>query len=82
MKLSLESMQVLFDEYHLTAREVEIIRLLLLRVVTVDALAARMGLTPGTVRQYLRVLYAKFHVNSKIEILVELADRGLLNKPK
>ena len=78
MELSVESMEKLIEEYNLTSRELHMIQLILRRNVSNSDIAKKVGLTNSTIRQYLHILYAKFRVNSKLEVILELADRGFL----
>jgi DNA-binding CsgD family transcriptional regulator len=52
--------------FHLSAREVEILVLILDGVSTNGELAARMGLTVGTVKMYVHQLLSKLGVPDKL----------------
>ena len=61
----------------LTAREIEVLRLLADGLGT-PALAAKLGLSPATVRNHIQRLLAKLGVHNRLEALVYGARHGLI----
>ncbi len=58
----------------LTSREIDVLRLLADGLLYKE-IAAHMGISMDTVRQYLRNIYAKLHVNSRTEAVVKFLGR-------
>jgi DNA-binding NarL/FixJ family response regulator len=55
---------------HLSKRETEVIRLLPEGLGN-KQIAARLGLSTETVRAYLKTVYAKLHVHSRLEAVLK-----------
>ena len=55
-------------QYHLTARETEVVQLLVLGLASKE-IAARMGISPNTVKVFLRLAMVKMGVSSRSGIM-------------
>lgn len=64
----------------LSAKEVEILTVFG-RGLTYAETATALGLTPNTVRDYVRKIYAKLNVHSRSEALFEAASLGVMAPP-
>ncbi len=76
MKLTEESRKELTREYRLSPREAQLVDLILEGVDSNAELGERLGIQPGTAKQYLHVLYAKLGVNSKTKLIVAVFEAG------
>lgn len=65
------------DEEVLTAREMDVLRLLG-RGLCVSEAAHTLGLTPHTVAGYVKTVYRKLNISSRAEAALEAARRGLV----
>jgi len=65
------------EEAFLTAREVDVLRLLG-RGLRVGEAARVLGLTPHTVAGYVKTVYRKLNISSRAEAAVEAVRRGLV----
>jgi DNA-binding NarL/FixJ family response regulator len=65
-------------DQQLTARELEVLSLLA-EGYSYENVAARIGITVNTVRNYVRSIYEKLHVHSKSEAVSKALRAGLLH---
>jgi DNA-binding NarL/FixJ family response regulator len=55
--------------HSLTPREMDIVRLLLDKIVSVDAIAKKLGVSPNTVKNHFQKIFQKTKTNAKAELL-------------
>ena len=65
------------DEANLTAREIDVLRLMGRGLRTGEA-ARVLGLTPHTVAGYVKTVYRKLNISSRAEAAIEAVRRGLV----
>ena len=65
------------DEANLTAREIDVLRLMGRGLRTGEA-ARVLGLTPHTVAGYVNTVYRKLNISSRAEAAIEAVRRGLV----
>jgi DNA-binding NarL/FixJ family response regulator len=61
----------------LTKREIEVLRLVA-KGLTNGQIAQRLGISPVTVSSYLRSIYSKLRVNSRLGAMRYAIDKGML----
>jgi DNA-binding NarL/FixJ family response regulator len=66
---------------HLGARELEVLRLAA-RALTADQIAARLGISPHTVRTHLKNTAAKLGAHSRLETVLRASKAGLIELPE
>jgi DNA-binding NarL/FixJ family response regulator len=65
------------DEYPLTVREVDVLRLIA-KGYKGPEVATILSLTPSTVSSYIREIYRKLGISSRAEAAMEANRRGLV----
>ncbi|MHC4753358.1 MAG: response regulator transcription factor [Planctomycetota bacterium] len=76
MNLSKKQLDYIKKQYRLTNRETQILELILQGIQSNAKIANELGLSEGTIKQYNRVLYAKFQASSKLEIAIKVLSPG------
>jgi DNA-binding NarL/FixJ family response regulator len=74
MKLSTKQLEQIKKQYRLSPRETQIVELILQGVDSNSEIAKRLGLSTGTVKQYVHVLFARFHINSKTNLVIKIFE--------
>lgn len=69
------------DGEALTARELEVLSIFS-RGLTYEETASALGISPNTVRDFVKKIYAKLKVHSRSEALFEALSLGLLDGPR
>jgi DNA-binding CsgD family transcriptional regulator len=64
-------------EHGITPRELVVLRLLA-QALTADAMARRLGLSPGTVHKHVQSLYRKLRTNDRVATVIRAQNLGLL----
>ena len=59
------------ETFHLTAREQEVLQQLVAEGLTTKEIAARMGISPNTVKAFLRLIMVKMGVNTRSGIVAK-----------
>jgi DNA-binding NarL/FixJ family response regulator len=72
MNLTKKKLEAIKQKYRLTNRETQILKLILQGIQSNAKIANKLGLSEGTIKQYNRVLYAKFQASSKLEIAIKV----------
>jgi len=62
--------------YGLSPREMEIVVLLLNGVDSNKEIADKLGVTVGTAKHYLHILFCKIRVNSKLKAVIQVTEKS------
>jgi len=73
MLITKKEFAALQKNYGLTARELEVVKLLFNGVDSNKDIAERMGITVGTARNYAHTIFIKLKVESKLQAVVKLS---------
>ncbi|MHC4206960.1 MAG: response regulator transcription factor [Planctomycetota bacterium] len=74
MKLTKKQLEQIKTQYRLSPRETQVVDLILQGVDSNAELAKSLGLTIATIKQYVHVLFAKFHINSKTNLVIKIFE--------
>ena len=74
MQLTKKQLDAIKEQYKLSPRETQIVELILKGVDSNAEIAENLGLSTGTVKQYVHVLFARFHINSKTKLVLTIVD--------
>ena len=73
MLITKKEFAALQKNYGLTARELEIVKLLFNGVDSNKEIADRLGITVGTARNYAHLINIKLRVESKLQVVIKLS---------
>jgi len=62
--------------YGLSPREIQIVALLFEGIDSNKEIAERLGVTVGTAKHYSHLLFCKLRVDSKLKVIVKLAEKA------
>jgi DNA-binding CsgD family transcriptional regulator len=74
MNLTKKQLEAIKTYYSLSNRQIQIVELMLSGIESNQDLAKSIGITTATLKVYMRHLYAKLGVNSKMRAVVLLYD--------
>jgi DNA-binding NarL/FixJ family response regulator len=74
MKLTQKQLDQIKKQYRLSPRETQIVELILKGVDSNAEIAENLGLKTGTIKQYVHVLFARFHISSKTNLVIKIFD--------
>jgi len=74
MQLTQKQLDSIKKQYRLSPRETQIVELILEGVDSNAEIAKRLGLSTGTVKQYVHVLFARFYINSKTNLVIKIFE--------
>ena len=70
-----DPLSAVMSSYHLTEREAEALRGIALGLSTKE-MADRMGISPNTVKSFVRLIMIKLNVTSRAAIMVKLLEKN------
>ena len=74
MQLTKKQLEHIKNQYRLSPRETQIVELILQGVDSNAEIAQKLGLTIATIKQYVHVLLAKFHIKTKTNLVVKIFE--------
>jgi len=74
MQLTQKQLEQIKNQYRLSPRETQIVELILKGVDSNAEIAKNLDLSTGTVKQYVHVLFARFHINSKTNLVLKIFE--------
>jgi len=74
MQLTQVQLDAIKKQYRLSPRETQIVELILKGVDSNAEIAKNLDLSTGTVKQYVHVLFARFHINSKTNLVLKIFE--------
>ena len=74
MKLTKKQLEQIKNQYRLSPRETQIVELILQGVDSNAEIAKKLGLSTGTIKQYVHVLFARFNISSKTNLVIKIFE--------
>ena len=76
MLVTKKEFAALQKNYGLTPRELEVVKLLFKGIDSNKDIAERMGITVGTTKAYVHMIFLKLKVETKLQAVVKLAIKA------